>query len=70
MLELERAAMTGRIGNARTEIVARLEILKLHPGLHQDEYHAIQDALRNLQMLETEEARLAAAGDSAQNPVA
>ena len=60
MLELERAAMTGRIDNARTEITARLETLKQHPGLHRDEYHSIQDALLNLQVLEAEEASLAA----------
>lgn len=59
LLELERAAVTGRIGDARTEIASRLEILKQHPGLHQDEYRTIQDALHNLLMLEKEEARLA-----------
>ena len=60
LLELERAAMTGRITEARTEIASRLDILKHHPGLHQNEYRAIQDALHSLQMLEQEEARLAA----------
>ena len=60
LLELERAAMTGRIGDARTEIASRLEMLTHHPGLHRDEYGAIQDALRNLLVLEQEEARLAA----------
>lgn len=60
MLELERAAMTGRIGDARTEIAARLETLRQHPGLHSAEYHAIQDALSNLRVLEREEERLAA----------
>ena len=60
MLELQRAAMTGRIGDARAEIADRLETLKQHPGLHRDEYHAIEDALRSLKVLEQEEARLAA----------
>jgi hypothetical protein len=60
LLELERAAMTGRIGDARAEIAVRLETLKQHPGLHKVEYQAIQDALSNLRALEREEARLAA----------
>jgi hypothetical protein len=60
MLELERAAMTGRIGDARAEIALRLESLKQHPGLHKAEHQAIQDALSNLRVLEREEARLAA----------
>lgn len=59
MLELERAAMTGRIGDARIEIAARLETLKQYPLLHGEEYHAIHDALNNLRVLEREEARLA-----------
>lgn len=59
MLELQRAAMTGRIGDARTEIAGRLEALKQSPLLHDEERHAIQDALRNLRVLEQEEARLA-----------
>jgi hypothetical protein len=45
MLELEAAAMAGRIGEARTEIAARLEKLKQHPGLYKHEYQALQDAL-------------------------
>jgi hypothetical protein len=60
LLELERAAMTGRIGDARAEIALRLEALKEHPDLHKDEYQAIQDALNNLRVLEREEAILAA----------
>jgi hypothetical protein len=59
ILELTRAAMTGRICDARGEIAIRLEALKQHPGLHQEEYRAIQDALSNLRVLEQEEARLA-----------
>jgi uncharacterized protein with WD repeat len=61
MLELEHAAMTGRIGDARAEIAHRLETLKQHPRLHTEEYHSIQDALNNLRVLELEEERLAAA---------
>jgi hypothetical protein len=60
LLELERAAMTGRIDHARAEISVRLEALKQHPGLHKTEYQAIQDALTNLRALEREEARLVA----------
>jgi hypothetical protein len=60
LVELERAAMTGRIGDARAEIAVRLEALKQHPGLHRAEYQAIQDALSNLRVLEREEARLVA----------
>jgi hypothetical protein len=60
MLELDRAVITGRIGDARAEMITRLEKLGQHPGLHQDEYHTIQDALRNMQLLEIEEAHLAA----------
>jgi hypothetical protein len=60
MLETERAAMTGRICDARAEMISRLEKLGQHPGAHQDECHTIQDALLNLKMLEIEEAHLAA----------
>ncbi|HVI10152.1 MAG TPA: hypothetical protein VND65_17820 [Candidatus Binatia bacterium] len=60
VLELEHAAMTGRISDARTEIATRLQELKQHPGLHADERQAIDDALRNLRFLEKDEARLAA----------
>jgi hypothetical protein len=60
MLELERAAMTGRIADARAEIAFRLEALQQHTGLHSEERRAIQDSLGNLLVLEKEEARLAA----------
>lgn len=60
MLELERAAITGRIGDARSEITTRLETLQLHPNLHDTELSAIRDALNNLRVLEREEERLAA----------
>jgi hypothetical protein len=58
LVELERAAMTGRVADARAEIVFRLKALKQHPGLHGAEYQAIQDALHSLRQLEQEEARL------------
>ena len=60
LLELERAAMTGRIADARSEIASRLEALQQHPGLHPEERQAIRDAFSNLRVLEEEEARLAA----------
>ena len=60
LLELKRAAMTGRISDARGEITARLETLKLHPELHREEHQVIRDALNNLRTLEQEEAILAA----------
>ena len=60
MLELERAAMTGRIHDARAEITNRLEALQQHPNLHQGELSAIRDALNNLRVLEREEENLAA----------
>jgi hypothetical protein len=60
LLELERAAMTGRIADARAEITTRLEMLQQHPDLHHSELSAIRDALNNLCVLEPEEERLAA----------
>jgi hypothetical protein len=60
LLELERAAMTGRIADARAEITTRLEMLQQHPELHHSELSAIRDALNNLRVLEREEERLAA----------
>ena len=60
LLELEHAKMTGRIGNARTEIAARIEKLHDIPGLHAKERQAIEDALNSLRSLEREEERYAA----------
>jgi hypothetical protein len=45
MLELENAKIAGRIGDARSEIEARLEKLRSIPGLHIVEKQAIDDAL-------------------------
>ena len=60
LVELEHAVMTGRIGDARTEISARIEKLRELPGLHAQEHQAIDDALANLRVLEREEERFAA----------
>ena len=60
LLELEHAKMRGRIGDARTEIAARIEKLHHIPGLHAKERQAIEDALNSLRSLEREEERYAA----------
>ena len=57
VLELERAKMAGRIGDARTEIAARIEKLRDIPGLHEREKQAIEDALNALRTLEREDER-------------
>jgi hypothetical protein len=57
LTELEHAKMRGRIGDARTELVARVEKLKNLPGLHEREYQAIDDAFNALRYLEREEER-------------
>ena len=59
MLELEHALMTGRIMDARREILSRLEILRDMPGLHEHERQAIQEALSGLRGVEREEVRYA-----------
>jgi hypothetical protein len=59
LLELKEGAMMGRIGDARTEIAFRLEILESVPDLHTEEREAIRGALNNLRVLEREEERLA-----------
>ena len=60
ILELQRAAMNGRIGDAHAEIATCLETLLQHPNLHHTELSAIRDALINLRALEQEEEGLAA----------
>ena len=55
LIELEHAKMRGRIGDARTEIIARVKKLKKIPGLHAREEQAIEDALNALRFLEREE---------------
>jgi hypothetical protein len=57
MVELRHAKMTGRIGETRTAITARVEKLRDMPGLHSEEYQAINDALSGLRLLEQEEAK-------------
>jgi hypothetical protein len=59
MLELEHALMAGRIMDARSEILRRLEALRDMPGLHASERLSIQDALSSLRSLEREEVRYA-----------
>lgn len=61
LMELERAKLAGRIGDARTEIAARIDKLRNFPGLHAEERQALEDALSGLRSLEREEARYAAA---------
>lgn len=58
ILELERIKITGRIGDARAGISARVEELRQLPGLHNEELHSLNDALSMLRSLEQQEARL------------
>jgi len=60
ILGLERAKLTGRIEDARSEIAARIENLRDVPGLHTAEIHAIDNAHRMLRLLEGEEERYGA----------
>ena len=60
ILGLEHAKMTGRIGNARSELAARIKKLRGIPGLHAAELHAIDHAHGTLRFLEQEEERYAA----------
>jgi hypothetical protein len=57
LVELNHAKMRGRIGDARSEIIARVEQLKSKPDLHAREDQAIDDALTALKFLEREEDR-------------
>ena len=57
LTELGHARMRGRIGDARAEILARVEKLKSIPSLHAREDRAIDDALNALGFLEREEDR-------------
>jgi hypothetical protein len=59
LLELERAVISERINEARISITARLEELKTLTGSRERERDAIEGALRNLRVIEREEARLA-----------
>jgi len=57
LLELEHSLMTGRIVEAREEIVQRVAALRDMPGIHNEERQAIEDALSSLRVLEREEAK-------------
>jgi hypothetical protein len=57
LMELGHAKMRGRIGDARAEIIVRVEKLRTIPGLHAREDRAIEDALNALRFLEREEER-------------
>ena len=57
LMELGHAKMRGRIGDARAQIIARVEKLKSIPTLHAREDRAIEDALTALRFLEREEER-------------
>src|SRR4029079_18777303 len=57
LTELEHAKMRGRIGDAREQILNRVETLKNIPGLHSAEHQAINDALNALKFLQREEDR-------------
>jgi hypothetical protein len=60
MLGLEQAKTAGQIGDARTEITARIEKLREIPGLHEREKQALEDALHGLRVLEREGERASA----------
>jgi predicted DNA-binding transcriptional regulator YafY len=60
LVELQQALIAGRIAATRTEIEKRMEALQGLPVLHDEERHAIVDALRALRLIEREEAREAA----------
>jgi hypothetical protein len=57
LTELEQAKMLDRITAAQDAVVDRLERLRIMPGLHPEERHAIEDAIRTLGFLEREDAR-------------
>jgi hypothetical protein len=56
LIELEQAEIAGRINAAQKAIIARIESLRALPGLHTEERHAIDDAMRALGLLQREEA--------------
>ena len=56
LIELEQAKMSGRFRAAQESIAARVERLRKIPGLHTEEYRAIDDAVRTLGFLEAEDA--------------
>jgi hypothetical protein len=60
LLELTHAKMAGRITDARQSIIDRMTELQGLPGLHHEEICAIESALHQLRVLESEESRYAA----------
>ena len=60
VLELEQSLIAGRIADARSEIVKRIEALRSIPGLHGEERQAIEDAIHNLRVLEREDGGITA----------
>ena len=57
LTELQHSLMAGRIREARTAILDRIEKLREIPGLHSEERQAIQDALSSLRFLEREDVQ-------------
>jgi hypothetical protein len=57
LIELEQAKIAGRIDTAQKAIVGRVQQLSTMPELHWEERCAIQEALRELEVLQREEAR-------------
>jgi hypothetical protein len=60
VFELEQSLITGRIEQARAEIVKRVAALRNISGLHGEERQAIEDAIYNLRVLEREDVKHAA----------
>ena len=57
VFELEQSLITGRIEQARAEIVKRVVAMRNIPGLHREERQAIEDAIYNLRVLEREDVK-------------
>jgi hypothetical protein len=56
LIELKQARIAGRINAAQKAIIARIDTLRALPGLHTEERHAIDDAMRALGVLQRDEA--------------
>jgi len=56
LIELEQAKIAESVNAAQKAIIARIEALRALPGLHNEERHAIDDAMRALGLLQREEA--------------
>jgi hypothetical protein len=55
LIELGQAKIAGRINAAQKAIIASMETLGALPGLHTEERHAIDHAMRALGLLQREE---------------